>query len=96
MKYTTPCKRKTAFCIRFSVIDLQSSVPTEALKIRSDRLLADNTQETIALVGNSKAAHNSGVTGPDNDHTIWSLSGPEILGPENNHTLFGHSLVLKF
>ncbi len=22
--------------------------------------------------------------GPDNDHTIWSFSGPEILGPHND------------
>ncbi len=23
--------------------------------------------------------------GPDNDHTIWLLCGPEILGPDNDH-----------
>ncbi len=23
--------------------------------------------------------------GPDNDHTIWSFSGPEISGPDNDH-----------
>ncbi len=23
--------------------------------------------------------------GPDNDHAIWSFSGPEILGPHNDH-----------
>ncbi len=32
--------------------------------------------------------------GPDNDHTIWLFSGPEISGPHNNH-LGGHCLVLK-
>ncbi len=30
-----------------------------------------------------------GVTGPDNDHTIWSFSGPEISGPDNDHLGLG-------
>ncbi len=29
--------------------------------------------------------------GPDNDHTIWSFSGPEISGPDNDHTMWSFS-----
>ena len=35
--------------------------------------------------GNSRCNRTRQRPGPDNDHTIWSFSGPEISGPDNDH-----------
>ncbi len=40
----------------------------------------DQDQTTTTPFGRSRSDH----PGLDNDHTIWSFSGPEILGPHND------------
>ncbi len=50
----------------------------------------------IGLRGSAEPRMGPGVSGPDNDRTIFpmSLCGPEISGPDNDQIVLGCSLVL--
>ncbi len=50
--------------------------------------------ESTPFQGSARCNRTRQRPGPDNDHTIWSFSGPEISGPNNDH-LGSCCLVLK-
>ncbi len=55
----------------------QSPTPNKVMEISS--------QEPQVGPSGARCNRTRQRPGPDNDHTIWSFSGPEISGPDNDH-----------
>ncbi len=89
----TACSRRSQFGVSHPLVHALSGPGAE-------RGIAQRTQDALGLGKQDVSQADPDWTrcnrtrqrpGPDNDHTIWSFSGPEISGRDNNHTIWSFS-----